>query len=395
MNAQSHEELLELLVHDNAELDKLEEIADEFNIFTALDILTNELRHSTFLAWLMNPGESHGLGDYFLASFLRKASHKASLFDLDGPSIFDIDTWSFGDAEVVREWRNIDILIRCDTPKLVCAIENKITTSEHGGQLARYSDVVRKEFPHYHKLFVYLTVEGLQPSESEYIPLTYADIVPLLEHLLEGKKSKLSPEILAFISHYKEMLRRYIMEDSEVQEICRRIYKRHKKALDLIFQYKPDRLHEVYQLWVDIVRKRPDLILDESNKSLIRFMPKNLDFIPKKGDGWTPSGRILLFEIYNHAKGIDLSLVIGPGPQKMRQKLQVVAQSTPSLFNKSQRNLTKQWFALYKKPLLRSAEYDDKQVDEMTDLFQQKFDEFLSHDLPKIEKELLPLKHSL
>jgi hypothetical protein len=31
----------------------------------------HEIRHSNFLAWLLNPNESHGIGDLFLTQFLR------------------------------------------------------------------------------------------------------------------------------------------------------------------------------------------------------------------------------------------------------------------------------------------------------------------------------------
>ena len=69
------------------------------------------------------------------------------------------------------------------------------------------------------------------------------------------------------------------MEDSEVQEICRKIYKSHKRALDLIFEYKPDKQLEIYECLVDIIGKDPDLVLDEvSSKSNVRFISEDLDF---------------------------------------------------------------------------------------------------------------------
>jgi len=174
MNSKDEKEILEQFIHENPELEKLEEIVEEFNIFTALSIVNNEIRHSNFLSWLMNPGESHGLGDYFLSSFLKKISFKASSLGIEGPSVFDIDSWSFDDVEILREWRNIDLLIRSDNRKFICIVENKITSREHSNQLIRYKDIVDKEFSAFQKLFVYLTVEGDIPSESEYIPLSYS-----------------------------------------------------------------------------------------------------------------------------------------------------------------------------------------------------------------------------
>lgn len=388
MNSKSEKEILEEFIHENAELERLEEIVDEFNIFTTLDIVNSEIRHSNFLSWLMNPNESHGLGYYFLASFLKKISFKASSLGIEGPSIFDIDSWKFDDTEILREWRNIDVLIRCDNQKFVCVIENKIYSEEHSEQLQRYKDIIKKEYPDYKKSFVYLTIEGDIPSESEYIPLSYSDIIPLVEHLLDSKKNKLGSEILAFISHYKEMLQRYIMKDSEIQEICRKIYKRHKKALDLIFEYKPDKLLEIHDSLMDLIQKDPDLISDDSSKSYVRFIPKSLDFIPKKGDGWTKTKRILLFEFNNNPNGVDLYLIVGPGPQEIREKLYAIAKEKLNLFNKAKRNLTPQWFTLYKKPMLKSRDYEYKEVEEIKKLLEEKLIKFKGSDLPKIENEI-------
>ncbi|GAI30736.1 unnamed protein product, partial [marine sediment metagenome] len=113
----SEQEILAEFIHENTEIERLEKIIDDFNIFTALNLVNNEIKHSNFLSWLMNPNESHGLGDYFLNSFLKKISFKASSLGVEGPSIFDIDSWRFNDAEVLRERSNIDIIIRCDNQK--------------------------------------------------------------------------------------------------------------------------------------------------------------------------------------------------------------------------------------------------------------------------------------
>jgi len=131
-------EILRDFIVNNPELEKLEEIIDEFNIFTALGIINYEIRHSTFLSWLMNPIENHGLKDYFLKIFLKKVASKASSLKIEGVTVFDIDAWSLDDAEVLKGWKNIDIIIKCEGQKFVCIIENKIYSKEHSNQLQRY-----------------------------------------------------------------------------------------------------------------------------------------------------------------------------------------------------------------------------------------------------------------
>ena len=384
MDDVSEKELLEKFIHENTELEKLEDIVDEFNIFSALNIMNNEIRHSTFLSWLLNPNESHGLGDYFLASFLKKVS----LLGIEGPSVFDIDSWNFNEAEVLREWKNIDILIRCDDQKFICAVENKINSKEHSNQLQRYKASLKQEFPDYINILVYLTIEGESPSDDDYVSLSYSDVASLIENLIKNKKTKLSSEILSFISHYKDMLRRYVMNDSEIQEICGKIYKRHKKAIDIIFEYKPDKLLEIHDCLVDLIKEDSNLILDDSSKTYIRFIPKKLDLIPKTGTGWTTTKRILLFELNNNPNGVDLYFIIGPGPQEIREQLYEIAKSNSSIFNKSKRKLSKVWFTIYKKSIMESKDYEDKDVSEIKDVLKVELEKFKSSDLPKIEDEI-------
>lgn len=59
---------LERFVAENDALTQLETRIGPFNIFDALGIVHAELRHSNFLAWLLDPGESHGLGGVFRVS---------------------------------------------------------------------------------------------------------------------------------------------------------------------------------------------------------------------------------------------------------------------------------------------------------------------------------------
>ena len=51
MNGKSDIQALEEFINDNPELERLEEIAEDFNIFIALGIVDTEIRHSNFLAW--------------------------------------------------------------------------------------------------------------------------------------------------------------------------------------------------------------------------------------------------------------------------------------------------------------------------------------------------------
>src|SRR5216684_1999823 len=101
---------LEALVVDNPDLERLEALLDQFNIFEAIGAVRQELRHSDFLAFLLNPQQNHGLGDVFLKKLLQKvlvAAYDTSTL----VSPIDLDVWNLDQAFVLREWQNIDILL--------------------------------------------------------------------------------------------------------------------------------------------------------------------------------------------------------------------------------------------------------------------------------------------
>ena len=63
---------LETLVVDDPDLARLESLISESNIFQALGVVRAEVRHSQLLAFLLDPTESHRLGDAFLRRFLQR-----------------------------------------------------------------------------------------------------------------------------------------------------------------------------------------------------------------------------------------------------------------------------------------------------------------------------------
>lgn len=103
--------LLDRFLVENDALEELNAKLAEFNIFNVLNIQQKEIRHSNTLAWLLNPTESHGLGDRFLKRFLSRLLIENDEVDVS-LSPAKVELFDFDDVEVNREWRNIDILVR-------------------------------------------------------------------------------------------------------------------------------------------------------------------------------------------------------------------------------------------------------------------------------------------
>jgi len=318
----SEKEDLEQFILNNKDLKKLEGLLDQFNIFETLNIVNNEIRHSSVLFWLLRPNGNHGCGDCFVKLFLMYILNMNREYNKGKLTIFDLERFDYSDIEVRREWRNIDLLIVSEKNKFVVVIENKIKTFEHDNQLQRYYDIVKKEFSAYERIFVYLTPEGEQSSSEEWLMFGYGTVVSLIEDVIEYKKSSLSENVVSFMKQYVVMLRRYIVSNSEIEKICRNIYKKHQTALDVIFQYKPDIQSEISLFIQSIIKGSSDLISDISSKTYIRFTTKKIDsIIPKKGEGWIQSPRMLLFEFSNTENKLVLKLIIGPGQSDIQHKL--------------------------------------------------------------------------
>ena len=152
---QQQQWLENLLLSDD--LEELKNLTGHFNIFNALKLQNNEIRHSNFLGWLMAPYESHKIGDYFLKEFLKNALKRFSLNKNIDSEINEIVFADFNDAEIRREYKNIDILVISPKNKFLCIIENKVWTGEHDCQLERYAQIVNSEFVNYKKLYIYLS----------------------------------------------------------------------------------------------------------------------------------------------------------------------------------------------------------------------------------------------
>jgi PD-(D/E)XK nuclease superfamily len=267
---------LEALLIDNQDLIRLEGLLDQFNIFEALGVVRQELRHSDFLAFLLDPRQNHSLEDIFVKQLLQKALLAAE--DIDIPiTPLDLDIWDLRQAYVQREWLNIDILLLDDKYKLALIIENKIGSKEHSKQLQRYYKDIQRHYPNYSIVGLYLTPEGDQPTENTYISVSYNLICTILEDLVKSRGSTLKTEVLIVINHYTSMLRRHIVSDSEIADLCRSIYFKHQRALDLIYEHRPDRQTTIQKELENLIQQQNNFQLVSSSKTDICFILRHQD----------------------------------------------------------------------------------------------------------------------
>ena len=390
---------LEKLVLDNEDLARLEELTSQFNIFEALGVVRQEIRHSNFLAWLLNPAQSHGLGDSFLRGFLLKTSVKVSEGGSKTLSPIDVDVWDLSATDVRREWKNIDITLLDKSNKFVCVIENKIYSAEQSGQLCRYRKLVQKEFPEYTGHYVLLNVSGEKPSDGAYVGVTYDEVCDVIERLLKMRASTMGNDVATALSHYVTMVRRRVMPDEEIQELCTRIYRKHQLALDLIYEHRPDMQAEIRDALLEMIKADPtEFTLDVSNKTWIRFRPVSWDRPElQRGDKRRiKTSMMVLFSFWNSTPQkpnmLGLRLALGKGDESVRRQIWEAARRAGSPFTVDPAAAlpTDDWTDLFWKDILNTAEWEEYEdsldYESLRSRLQEAWSAFKSNELPRIKE---------
>jgi|SRR5690625_2191709 len=369
-------------------LDKLENQVSTFNAFEVLNIVHTEIRHSNVLAWLLSPKENHGLGDYILRKVVETVvySHYESISNPEFNPL-QISLMDYYDFTVHREWKNIDLMAVSEINRFVIVIENKVWSDEGVDQLKKYTKIVESEFTNYNKLFIYLTPFGSKSSMPKtWLSLNYEKIIEVIDKGLSFNRDFTSKRVRLFIEQYIEIVRRYIVKDHNLEEICREIYFKHKKALDLIFEYKPDIYSDISNDIQDMISQYSELNLDTSNKIYIRFTTKFLDkLIAREGKGWTSSKRILLFELQNRTDSLVLKLMIGPGNDDIREKIHQIALNNPSLFKGINRNLSPQFTQIYSKEIMAYNFESEFEYNNIISKIKKELDRFIYNELKLLE----------
>lgn len=265
--------LYDRLIRDD-DFRKIEVGLNAPNIFQILRISKKEIRHSNFLAWLLNPNSNHGLGNIVLRSFLNE---------------LNIENINLDNVEIRREWKFIDLLIILDD--FVVCIENKIFSNEHSDQLKRYKNIIEKEFTNKKRIFVYLTPFGIsseQESDS-YVPISYQLIIEILEDIDDKTFGSLNQSVRNYINDYITTLNRDVMGNDKLTELSKKVYIKHKELFDFVYDRKFEINDLLYTQLINLLESR-DYILGSQNKSFVRFTTKeikHLTYHNKMKNGWS------------------------------------------------------------------------------------------------------------
>ena len=232
----------ESLLVNNKDMDSIRSHLGRFNPIKTMGMERMEIRHSAILAWLLSPQETHGLGDKFLKAFVSEALRGKS-YD-EGPSALDVSQADMMDAEVRREWMNIDILILSPNNGWVFLIENKFDSKQHSDQLQRYLDIANSVFMkgEEYKVIrgIFLTLWGEYPDNENYTSIEYSSICDLLGQVILSGQISLSSEVRTFLNHYYEIILEATGmsdEQKEMEKLARQIYRNHRQVFDFVIEH--------------------------------------------------------------------------------------------------------------------------------------------------------------
>jgi hypothetical protein len=387
--------LLENFVVDNEDLEHLESLLDQFNIFEAVGMVHQEIRHSNFLSFLLNPSASHKLGDIFLKAFLRQLLTEVDNAPLSTAEIAIAD---LNDIQVRREWKFIDVLFFSPSNKIVCAIENKVYSQEHSNQLQRYREIILKEFQGFKHIFVYLTPTGISPYGDEdqqyWLTYSYHQVTGLIDDLCSLHRSSVGSEVFTLMQHYSTLIKRHLMENSEVAQLCQEIYWKHKEALDLIFEHRPNLESDVFELLKSTIKNTASnlVVLDHawSSSKILGFAGLSWDTLSfqKTCKDWTASKRILIFEFKVEPPKVNLYLTLGPGELATRVMVFEAIESSdlPGFTNKKPTG-EKGWISLIKRTVSENVKPEGSSS-EVSEEIHEFWQGFLKNELPRVTEAL-------
>lgn len=320
---------LSRLVVDSDEFTLIDARTHQFCPFEAIGMVRQEIRHSNFLAYLLDPARPHGIGDVALRAFLMTLAEGNSAQRLD---------FHFRDLSSAKIWRerdHIDILIEIPPGKskgLVVAIEIKVDASERDAQLSDYANRVTARYPRreWDTLFCFLTPDGRDGQShgsSDWASLSFGELLSALEAAIT--REGITGEGTKLFDFYHSMMKRHdIVKDSpdpELDRAVQAIWAKHKEALEFLIANRPDPLNDLL------------LELDENQASFAEALSEAVNFniapdsrvhrwrrfsfpalsedFPKMFDGdtsWIASGAQLVLELTAENDTIVASFAVGP-----------------------------------------------------------------------------------
>ena len=215
-----------------------------FHLFSAICRDRDERTLARSIRYFLDPSESHGLGPKLLRKFLHElVVLKKEKCDDSEHSKLHIDMLPLDHCSVLREvslgkFGRADVVI--DLPgKLYCLIELKLYSSEGLDQTNRYNEFLQSRVQRNHDIVLrcFLTPEGYPAQSDNFIPMSFEVLKKIFDD------DEVLPQVNSDNHYLFDHLIRWIRElcpmDNDLKQICRSVYTKFQKEIDLIMEYAP------------------------------------------------------------------------------------------------------------------------------------------------------------
>ena len=230
-----------------SEFIQLDRMLKRFNVFTATDMRRREVKHTKFLAHLLDPQEAHGLGVRFLEIFVlnlinEKGSETIDFFNLD---LINAEILSEHNLEAKgKKGKTIDLLIFIpslshESRDILIAIEAKVDSKESQDQLLGYRKLIEEKFGHkFITHYFFLTAHDEDPSDEKWLGVTFGNIViPTIQTLKQSYQDTISDYLISIIEDYVEIMDGNNSLENEASHLAEKIP---QATLALIKDLKPN-----------------------------------------------------------------------------------------------------------------------------------------------------------
>lgn len=316
----------ELNEFDDA-LEKIEKANNpRMNIFRAMGLVNQEMHHSSFFAGLLNPDNSHNLGDAVLRAFLKrlycyqpkpdgvtKPVPNKSILANQGIKTKDellallqgcvsVEKEVPTDIKIGDKKGRMDIVVTIAQSQTVIVIENKTGTTTHDDQLRKYQAEIDAKFgPDYKKIFVYLSPRGELPynrggdadgtPNKGYCVFDYEEICEIIRELMEEltavdnnrfNLNKDGKKILLYgLEEYLDMCETDLLHNNAGKfEKCEEIISSHRAAIGKLLEYLQSPTEE------NVVKYVAQLITGDTNAGSARMFATQAmkDYFNRNGE---------------------------------------------------------------------------------------------------------------
>ena len=189
------------------------------------------------------------------------------------------------------------------------------------------------------------------------------------------------------------------MIDSEIARLCQQIYSRHKAALDLIYEHRPDLqaelMEQIKQLFAEVEAEYGfEYGKYPATKTYFYFYDRQaIDLYNRLlKQGWDIEYWPIYLDVRNRSDKLELRLVLETGNDAaIPQIILDHVQQHPKLFKRTSKRLGN-YPSIWRRLILTKSDYEDPDLEAMFKKLQKEWQHFLKQDLPAIWDSLSQIR---